>query len=241
LSDDPARHRPADHVPRTPTTLSRDEVRAFYDAFGAKQDRQGLYEDAATSLLVARGDFDRARAVFEFGCGTGRFAEELLARHLSAEALYRGCDLSTTMVGLARARVARFGGRVGVDLSDGSMNLQAVDGAYDRFVCNYVFDLLSPDDIAALLREAWRILAPEGLLCLCSLTHGPRLVSHMISRAWELVHRFRARLVGGCRPIELLDFVSAPAWEVGYRDVVTRLGLSSEVLVAARSGASPAA
>ena len=32
-------------------TLSLDEARAFYDAFGARQDGQAFYEDAATSVL----------------------------------------------------------------------------------------------------------------------------------------------------------------------------------------------
>lgn len=41
-------------------------------------------------------------------------------------------------------------------------------------------------------------------------------------------------LVGGCRPVELLDFVSSPDWRVEFRDVVSSFGLSSEVLVAAR-------
>ena len=43
---------------------------------------------------------------------------------------------------------------------------------YDRFVSNYVFDLLSGEDIHALLKEAHRVLVPDGYLCASSLTEG---------------------------------------------------------------------
>ncbi len=63
----------------------REQVRAFYDRFGAKQDSQAFYEDAATADLILNAELGAARAVFEFGCGTGRFAEKLLAEHLPAD------------------------------------------------------------------------------------------------------------------------------------------------------------
>ena len=108
--------------------LRRDEAKAFYNRFGAKQDSQGFYEDAALAELVEHADFDEAEAVFEFGCGTGRFAEGLLEHHLPLTASYRGVDLSETMVGLARARVERFEDRAEVALSDGSMRMSAPEG-----------------------------------------------------------------------------------------------------------------
>jgi cyclopropane fatty-acyl-phospholipid synthase-like methyltransferase len=35
--------------------------------------------------------------------------------------------------------------------------------AYDRFVSNYVFDLLSEEDIRAVIAEAYRVLRPGGI------------------------------------------------------------------------------
>ena len=212
--------------------LSREEARGFYDAFGARQDEQGFYEDRATADLVAHAKFEKATSVFELGCGTGRFAEELLKRHLPATATYRGCDLSSTMVDLARARLAPCGSRARVDLSDGSPRVDAPDAAFDRFVSNYVLDLLPADDIAAIMHEAWRVLAPGGLLCLVSLTRGNTLLSRFVSGAWSLVHRMRASLVGGCRPIELQHYLASQLWHVEHRAVVTAFGISSEIVVA---------
>lgn len=212
--------------------LTRDEARTFYDAFGARQDKQGFYEDLATAELVAHAAFEEATSVFELGCGTGRFAAELLEHHLPATATYRGCDLSSTMIDLARARLASYGNRARVDLSDGSPHVDAAAATFDRFVSNYVLDLLPGDDIAAIMHEAWRVLAPGGLLCLVSLTRGNDLRSRFVSGAWSLLHRLRASLVGGCRPIELQHYLASQLWHVEYRAVVTPYGIPSEIVVA---------
>ena len=60
-------------------TITRNEASRFYDKFGAKQDRQGFYEDAALDLMIELGKFPDAENVFELGCGTGRLAEQLLS------------------------------------------------------------------------------------------------------------------------------------------------------------------
>src|SRR5262245_12531739 len=152
---------------RPERTLTRAEARAFYDRFGARQDSQGFYEDAALDVLVQHGDFENAAAVFELGCGTGRFAARLLAAHLPPTARYRGVDLSPTMVTLARERLRPWTGRADVEPSDGSP--PRGDALWDRFVSTYVLDLLSPQDIAGTLAGASRLLRPGGLLCVVSL------------------------------------------------------------------------
>lgn len=219
--------------------MAREEIRAFYDRFGRRQDRQGFYEDTATADLVAHAEFKEANAVFEFGCGTGRFAEGLLAHQLPEGATYTGCDLSSTMIDLARGRLKPFGDRVHVELTDGSVRLDKPDAAFDRFVSNYVLDLLPAEDVALLVQEAHRMLTPDGCLCLVSLTHGVTFLSRLVSQVWVRVHRWRPNLVGGCRPIELQDFVVDGPWKVEYRNVVVAWGIPSEILVARKRPAVP--
>jgi trans-aconitate methyltransferase len=79
---------------RTPRTLSYEQAKRLYDCVGAKQDTKGFYERAALADLVAHLDISRAQRLLEFGCGTGRFAEELLDRYLSSTACYVGLDVS---------------------------------------------------------------------------------------------------------------------------------------------------
>ena len=212
--------------------LSRDEAKAFYDRFGAKQDSQGFYEDAPLAELVEQADFDEAEAVFEFGCGTGRFAEGLLEHHLPLTASYRGVDLSETMVTLAQARVERFEDRAEVALSDGSMRMDAPGGTVDRVVSTYVLDLLPDEDIRRFLGESLRVLTGDGKLCLVGLTRGTTVLSRLVTFAWTLVHRLRPAWVGGCRPLRMIDYLNDGDWEIQYRRVITRYGIPSEIIVA---------
>ena len=212
--------------------LTRADARAFYDRFGSKQDGQAFYEDAAVQDLVAHAEFEKAAAVFEFGCGTGRFAERLLATHLSPTAAYLGCDISTTMIGLARTRLARFGDRADVRLTDGAPRFDAADATCDRVVSNYVLDLLAPDDIAGVVSEAHRVLTPEGRLCLTSLTRGTTSLSGAVTWVWTRVHHWRPQLVGGCRPLALRDYLPAQDWRLAHRNVVVAYGIPSEIVVA---------
>ncbi|NQV20042.1 MAG: class I SAM-dependent methyltransferase [Rhodospirillales bacterium] len=212
--------------------LTHQEAKAFYDRFGARQDAQGWYEDRATSDLIAHGELDRARSVFEFGCGTGRFAERLLRVHLPADCTYWGVDISETMAELARERLDPWAGPARVGLSAGSMRLDAEDHSFDRIISNYVVDLLSTRDIRDLLAEARRVLAPDGLLCLTGLGPGTTAVSKIIATLWTRLHAWKPAVVGGCRPVDVARILMETQWTARYHNTVVSFGIPSVVLVA---------
>jgi len=213
-------------------TLTHAAARALYDQIGRWQDTQRFYEDCATEELIAHAAFPEAQSVFEFGVGTGRIAARLLREHLPATARYRGIDISPAMVALARERLASWGNRARVEQSDGTPRIPARDATVDRFVSTYVLDLLSRDDIAAVLLEARRVLSREGLLCLVSATHGrtpgERLTMGVAARLYSL----SPRLVGGCRAVDLSSFLEPARWRLLHHRVVSKWGVPSEVLVA---------
>jgi hypothetical protein len=60
-----------------PQMLSHEQAKRFYDHMGAKQDTQWFYERPALADLVANLELAGAEMLIEFGCGTGRFVEEL--------------------------------------------------------------------------------------------------------------------------------------------------------------------
>ena len=216
---------------RSPRVLSHEQAKAFYDRFGRRQDLLRIYEDPAIEVMLRHASFETACAVLELGCGTGRLAARLLEERLAEDSTYLGFDVSETMVDLARDRLAPWAGQAQVQQTDGSLALPVRDGIFDRFVATYVFDLLSEEDIHVVLREARRILAPGGRLCLASLTFGSTLPARMFCRAWTTLHSLSPQLVGGCRPLHLEDFVRDD-WEVLHRGVVCTLGVCTEVLIA---------
>jgi SAM-dependent methyltransferase len=213
--------------------LSRTEIRAVYDRTGRWQDAQAVYEAPAVDALIAHGAFDEADTLFEIGCGTGRVAERLLRNHAPPDARYVGVDLSPTMVGLARERLAGFEDCAEVVQTDGSFAYDHPNGSQARVLATYVLDLLSPTDIQALLAEAHRLLPPEGRLCLAGLTWGERPLGRCVAAAWTALHAVRPEWVGGCRPVRLREFLPGEQWRVHHRELVRAWGVPSEVLVAA--------
>ncbi|HEX6612343.1 MAG TPA: class I SAM-dependent methyltransferase [Rhodanobacteraceae bacterium] len=211
-------------------------AQAYYDRFGKKQDSQGFYENPALDELIAHAGFEGSSRVFEFGCGTGKFAARLLGEHLPASADYLGCDVSPVMVGLAKGRLEAFGVRAQAVLADAAVRFPLSGHSVDRVVCSYVLDLLSEADIGRFLSEAHRVLMPGGRLCIASLTQGVSLPSRIIASLWMSVFRLRPALVGGCRPILVHAFVDPENWRIVHRRVLTPYGVPSEVLVLETKG-----
>lgn len=213
-------------------TLSHGEAERFYDRIGRRQDSQGFYEDVALDELLAHGAFERAHDLLEIGCGTGRFAVRLLGDAAPEDVHYVGLDVSATMVELARERLRPFGERARVVKTDGALTLPFAEASFDRIVATYVADLLSEADIGLFLAESWRVLRPSGLLCTAGLTRGERGASRVVTAIWSFVHRLSPGLVGGCRPLELVDHLDPARFRVVHRRVVTGFAVPSEVLVA---------
>lgn len=212
--------------------LTREEVRAFYDRFGRKQDLQRLYEGLVIRRLLAHGRFGSALHVFELGCGTGWFAQKLFSGYLPAHARYLGADISSTMVRLSEKKLQRFSSRARILQTDGSFSFDLSSESFDRFVSIYVLDLLSTEDMRAVVNEAHRLLMGEGLICLVSITPGRTFFSRFMMSAWTRIYRLRPAFLGGCRPVELMPLLDMVRWRLLYHDVINTFGLSSEVLVA---------
>jgi len=216
--------------------LGRAALRVYYDRYGEKQDSQGFYEDPAIDALIAHADFEHARQVYEFGCGTGKLAQRLLDSHLSDTARYLGCDLSPVMTRLAERRIEAHAPRARIVRTAGDVRFPFDDGAIDRVVSCYVLDLMCEEDIRRYFAEAHRVLEPGGFACVASLGRGVGRLSRLVSWLWSRVFAVAPSLVGGCRPIELDAYVDPAHWRVVYRNTVTPFGVPSEVRILERIG-----
>lgn len=214
------------------STFTVEKARRFYDRFGRLQDTQAAYEDVATRQLIAHAALEEARAIVEFGCGTGRLAARLLQSHLRHTMRYLALDVSTTMVELARKRTARWAGRVEVRQTDGSPTIPVADRSVDRIISTYVLDLLSPNAIGVFVADAHRALTDDGRLCLVSITTGRTPAQRAVMGLFSTLHRINPSLVGGCRPVDLRPFIDDTQWNVLHDEVVSVCGITSQVLVA---------
>jgi ubiquinone/menaquinone biosynthesis C-methylase UbiE len=213
-----------------PDGLDPAAAKAVYDRIGKWQDTQRFFEDRALAALLDHGRFATARSVLELGCGTGRLAHRLLASRLPADARYLGLEVSTTMARLARRALEAWPERAAVRQTDGSLRFE---GRFDRFVACYVFDLLPAGDIRRGLEEARRVLAPDGLACLASLTHPQGPLSRALALVCGALYRISPKLLGGCRPIGLREFLPADRWTVEHHEIFCVCGVCTEVVVTA--------
>ena len=157
-------------------------------------------------------------SVVEYGCGQGKLAELVLAD--APQLTWRGIDQSPLMVERARERLERFHPRAKVELLSSGAPEDVADipsGGVDRFVSTYVLDLLSERDMYAVLDKAQASLHPErGLLLLAGITWGYRdsWKTFFMTLIWELLYRFRRKVVGGCRPQLLEPYLRAKGWTI---------------------------
>lgn len=212
--------------------LTLEEARSFYNKFGAKQDSQSFYEAPALQSLIANSQLGQASSIFEFGCGTGRFAFELLSEHLPSKAQYRGVDISTTMIQLATTRLAPFASRANVTLATDNVAIQVDENSIDRFVSTYVLDLLPDEKVKQVVQEAHHKLKADGLICLAGVTEGTTPLSRIVMNSWQWLFSRKPSLLGGCRPTQLLEHLPSADWRVQYHNTVVAWGVASEVLIA---------
>ena len=211
--------------------LTLNQARRVYDRIGRVQDWQAFYEDATINRLVAESALTGDQTIFEFGCGTGRLAAQLLGA-LPSGVNYLGVDISPVMIHLATSRLAAWTERAKVVLVDGSLPLPADDGFADRVLSTFVFDLLDDAYARDVVDDLRRILAPDGRLCLASLTYGERLLERAVSRGWTGIWRIAPHVLGGCRPISTTGLL-AHDWNIEHHSRVHRWGLVMDVVIAA--------
>lgn len=207
------------------------DAKHFYDRFGAWQDAQ-FYENSPIKHLLPHADFEHAAAILELGCGTGRLAQSLFKHHLPDDATYVGTDISTTMLKISGRRLVNWSGRATVLQADGTAELPFRDRAFDRYLTTYVLDLLPQWAINHVLSEARRVLRTNGKLCVLSLTEGLTPVSRIVSAVWKRLYRFDPRLVGGCRPLHVIETLDSAAWKIEHSQTVCSWGICSEITIA---------
>lgn len=189
-------------------------------------------EERVAALFAEAGGLGSASRVLEVGVGTGRIAVPVAPR----VGRYAGVDLSAPM--LARLAGKRAG--LPIDLVRANAErLPFADGSFDAVVAVHVFHLIP--DWRAVLAEAARVLAPQGLLLhgaddqsrnplrrwrdrLAKRGSAPevgvaraRLESFPEDEGWTPAGTHRIAFTRRTRPREMVDLVASRAWSSTWR------------------------
>lgn len=221
--------------PDTRRVLTRKEAIDVYDRAGAAiRDSSSVYGGPATQALLQAADLAAVNSVFEFGSGSGGLADLLLSSVLHCQCQYYAVDQSPVQVGLTQQRMKQYGARAQVHVVSGSPSQAAADlpdASVDAFISTYVLDILSDEDIDAVLTLAYRLLRPGGQLCLIGLTYGDTLLSRLATGVWGAVYAVRPQIVGGCRPQNLVPYLDSE-WNLTTVQCIPGRLLRSQVIVA---------
>jgi SAM-dependent methyltransferase len=152
-----------------------DDQLSFWDVYGAE--------------TVRRAGIKIGDRVLDLCCGAGASVVPA-ARAVGVEGHVTGVDITAPLLAQARERLDAEG-LDHVDLLRGdAMATGFEDGAFDAVVC--VFGVFFVDDMAAFVREMWRMVRPGGRLAVT--TWGPDLFEPLNSLFWDAVRDLRPEL-----------------------------------------------
>jgi SAM-dependent methyltransferase len=170
----------------------------------------------------ALGFWDRFGAGLDLCCGTGASALPA-ARAVGPEGHVLGIDIAAPMLELARARAAEEG-LANIEFRVGDATRTGLpDGGFDAVVC--VFGVFFAPDMAAFMREMWRLTGPGGVLAVT--TWGPELWEPANSLFWHRVGEVEPALYKAFNP---WDEITTPALLAG---LFSRAGVPDPAVEAA--------
>jgi ubiquinone/menaquinone biosynthesis C-methylase UbiE len=150
---------------------------------------------------LAGAQLRSAREIVDIGCGTGWWLEQL-ARRADVAATLHGVEILPERLEAARARVPE------ADLSVAdARDLPLPDGGFDVVTLFTVLSsLASAADAEMALREAWRVVAPGGVL----LVWEPRLPNPLSPNTLLVSRRMLEGPLDGAR-LEVCSTTVLPA------------------------------
>lgn len=133
--------------------------------------------------------------VLDVCCGAGASALPAAAA-VGPSGRVIAVDLAESLLALGRAK-ATAAGLTSLDFRRGDMTaLGFPDGSFDAVVC--VFGIFFVPDMAAQVRELWRMVRPGGQLAIT--TWGPNFLGPVYNEWLEAVRRVRPDLVSAFNP-----------------------------------------
>jgi ubiquinone/menaquinone biosynthesis C-methylase UbiE len=208
-----------------PSTSDARELAGRYTKLAGIYDAwTWLTESKSLDAALQRAAIRDGEAVLEVAVGTGLLFREILRRNRTGH--NAGVDITEAMLLRARRKAASVGAPFELTVQD-ARALSFANATFDLVVNNNMLGLLPERDVAPILSEMLRVLRPGGRLLVVTMMRPGR-------RLPELVYRIGAVWLGGWHDVSVEPLVAAAGFEVMHTEIVTQLGIPSQVLSARR-------
>jgi len=220
-------HSPQSSTSFTAATRTRARLAGFYDMVAPVYGFWSrFFESRAAQQAFQAARLSGGESVLEVAVGGGEFYSAL-ARIPGLKRCV-GVDLSAPMLARTRKRLAADGiGRRDLCRAD-AHSLPFDRAAFDILFNLYMLDLLLQEDVPGVLREFARVLKPGGRLIVLSMAEQ----AGMVNAIWMWLYRRSPVLVGGCRPLPVVQTLDSNGWKISLREQISQGGFRSELIVA---------
>lgn len=123
-----------------------------------------VYDERPNEYAQAVRFFDGCDSILDVACGTGTFLEKWKGSG-------KGIDINPENVTYCRAR--------GLDVVEGSaLELPFENNSFDGVHCSHLFQVFTPDQAVACLRELCRVVRGDGIVVITTLNWFDRFFRH---------------------------------------------------------------
>jgi ubiquinone/menaquinone biosynthesis C-methylase UbiE len=186
-----------------------------------------LTESKSLHTALASAAISDGEAVLEVAVGTGVVFRELLRQNPSGRNI--GIDITKAMLRRTRYKAEGCDAPFGLSVGD-ACSLAIQDASFDLVLNNNMFGLLPEREFGPILFEILRILRPGGRLVIVTMIRPEERMA-----SW--IYQLGAVWLGCWRDVHLEPFLRAVGFECVSRQVVTQLGIPSEILHARKPAA----
>jgi ubiquinone/menaquinone biosynthesis C-methylase UbiE len=209
--------------------IPQSRISAVYDLNAPVYDIWGtLTESKARRRAIELTGIVDGSDILEVAVGTGLAFIEIVKRNPNGT--NTGIDLSEGMLARARKRLKKAGSANYALSKASALDLPIATDSIDILFNNYMFDLMTPDDIDRALVEFRRVLKRDGRLVLINMTKGEKKGSCL----YEKVYRAFPALMGGCRGVTLSERLQSHGFTVVTREYRQQMLFPSEIILATK-------
>lgn len=211
-------------VPQSEIGPLYDRISRYYNVWGK------LTESKARERALDLADVKDGSTVLEVAVGTGLMFEQIVRQNPGGRNI--GVDLSKGMLAKARKRLSKLESKhYSLSLGNAAA-LEIGTESVDVLMNNYMFDLISFEEMESVLAEFRRVLKPGGKLVLVNMTKGRGIGGGI----YDWLYRLVPKAMGGCRGVELSGRLERQKFRVETREYVQQMLFPSEIILA-RKGA----